>query len=495
MNDRINEKLQLVPHVPGVYEMRDMANHVIYIGKAKDLFKRLSSYFRKGNHDAKTIALVQRVVDFNYFVCKTENDALALEANLIRRHKPHYNVLLKDNKTFPYILVTDDKIEITRQLHKRGKYFGPYFNGIWASGIMDTIYDLFNVRGKCDPETIANIKRFLSGEDEFNAREVLEQKMNQAAELQQFELAIRYRNGMNFLDKFKERTIANVARNVNCDVFGCASTAQVFVVSVLTVRAGKIIGIQNFSNLNNSPKTDAEKLDEFIGQYYFENIRPTEVVTDAKVGYKKKLVDMANINAQEYAQTSIERIEQKHQFTHGACGELQNVLGFEHNIKRIECFDISHTGGEHVVGSMVVFIDGEVARKMYRKFKIRHTNDSDDYASIYEVLLRRLNRIGGTDESFRETPDLIIADGGKGQLSAAMLAVDNVDNPLSPESFPRDRIIGFTENNEVFLINRSDPIVLDKHSYALRLLCRVRDEAHRFANHYRKTLIKSKGMR
>jgi len=479
MIDKILEKLVLVPHMAGVYQMRDADSHVIYIGKAKDLYNRLSSYFRSGTHDTKTTAMLSRVVDFEYFICKSENDALGLEANLIKRHRPHYNILLKDNKTFPYIRIFGNKIEITRYLNKGGKYFGPYFNGIWASGLLDTLYDIFEVRGSADAETIDKIKGFLRGDKDFGAREILTQKMEQAAGLNQFELAIRYRNGLRFLDKLKERTITNVSRDVNCDVFACVSRADIFVVSVITVRAGKLIGVQNFASQNNSPKDDDGKLDEFIGQYYLDNVQPDEVITTAQKGYKKHLVDMAKQNAVEYIETSIEKINFKTQFTVGAVEELKQVLGMDVTPKKIECFDVSHMGGEGVVASMVTFIDGVAEKKLYRKFRIKHGMGNDDYLSLSEVLTRRLNRLGGVDPSFGTAPDLIIVDGGRGQLSAVL------EHPVMT--------IAFSENNEIFMTGR-DAIILDKRSYALRLLQRIRDEAHRFAVGYQ-TKVRKQNMR
>jgi len=463
--------------------MVDRNSHVIYIGKAKNLFNRLSTYFKSGTHDQKTTAMLSRVVDFEYFVCKTESDALGLEANLIKRHKPHYNVLLKDNKTFPYIRIIGSKIEITRHINKSGKFFGPYFNGIWASGLLDTLYDVFGVRddmGKSPVadatppfqkgELIENVKSFLRGDKDFGAREILTQKMQQASEMQQFELAIRYRNGLRFLDKLKERTITNVSRDVNCDVFACVSRVDIFVVSVITVRAGKLIGVQNFSAKDDSPKDDDGKLEEFIGQYYLDNVRPDQVITAAQKGYKKHLLDMASQNANEYLDTSIEKINFKTAFTMGACEELKTVLGISVTPKKIECFDISHMGGENVVASMVTFIDGVQEKKLYRKFRIKHGQGNDDYLSMHEVLNRRLNRLGGIDPSFGIAPDLIIVDGGKGQLSSVTNLTD----------IP---IIAFSENNEIF--TQSDQVIrLDKHSYALRLLQRIRDEAHRFAVGY-----------
>jgi len=441
--------------------MKNAQGHTIYIGKAKNLKSRLSSYFQK-SHDAKTQAMVSKIVDFEYFLTNTENDALALEANLINQHKPHYNILLKDNKSFPYILVTDKHIEITRK--PKGKAFGPYFNGIWASDLMDTLFDLFplvragknRLRGDC----LDDVKSFLSGTREFNARQTLTQRMNHAAALEQFEIAIRYRNGINFLDKLKERTITQVGKDLNIDVFANATSGEVIVFSVLNVRAGKLIGIQNFSETTS---IEDDPIDAFIRQYYLAHPKPDQVITDAKQGIKKKLLDMARANAQEFLETSIEKIQFLQEFTKGACVELGQILDIK-TPKRIECFDISHSHGEDIVASMVVFTDGIPDKKEYRKFKIRTHQTNDDYLSMKEVITRRLNR---TDWPL---PDLIVLDGGKGQLSA-------VNSPAP--------IIAFSENNEIFT---PSIISLPKKSYALRLLQRLRDEAHRFANDFRKVL-------
>jgi len=441
--------------------MRDKSGHVIYIGKAKDLKKRLSSYFVSKSHDGKVTAMLSKVVDFDYFVTKTENDALGLEANLIKKHKPHYNVLLKDNKTYPYILIAGDKIEITRKTNRKGKYFGPYFNGIWAKGLLDTIYDVFGVRDKADEEILDKVKSFLRGDNDYGAHEILAEKMEKAAEMSQFELAIRYRDGIRFLEKLKERTITNVARDLNADVFGTHTSGNIFAVSVITVRAGKLIGIQNFAN-----EGTLGDVHDFIAQYYLENPKIGETVTEAEKGHKRKLLDMANENAREYVETSIEKIEFKQQFTVGACEELAKELNLAKVPKRIECFDVSNLHGEETVASMVVFIDGRAEKKLYRRFKIRSHDGIDDYKSMQEVLRRRMQR---DDWGF---PDLIVVDGGKGQLGVVAGMFEN--------------IIAFSEKDEIVVPKNGEAIILPKRSYALRLLQRVRDEAHRFAIMYNK---------
>jgi len=503
----ISDKLGVLPEKPGVYLMKDSSGHIIYIGKAKDLSKRVSSYFRKGAHEAKVLAMAEKVADFDYYIAASEKDALGLEANLIKKHKPHYNILLKDNKQFPYIKIVAGKypyLEITRKITKGGKYFGPYFNGIRAGDFLRTITDIFPVRscttmakepclnyqiGSCPApcagkisvsdyaKVIEDIKKFLRGESDLGAREVLTNKMQNASDLQQYELAIRYRDGLRFLDKLKERTITQVGRDVNCDVFGYAGIAEIFAVSVITVRSGKLIGIQNFVNENKGIQTSDEMLSDFIAQYYLENPPPQEIVFDPQKGYKKKLYEMACENAKEYIETSIEEIKFKNQFTIGACEELAHSLGLVGTLKKIECYDISNLFGEETVASMVVFIDGRAERKLYRRFKIKSHTGIDDYKSIAEVLKRRLARLGDSDASFGTRPDLIIIDGGKGQLSSALEVIKDI---------PAISIA--KQNEEIFTPNSPNPIVLPKRSYALRLVQRIRDEAHRFAITYHRKL-------
>jgi len=514
------DKLIQVPQTSGVYLMRNAQSHIIYIGKAKNLRSRLGSYFKSGSHDEKTTLMISKVADFEYFVTPTENDALLLEANLINQHKPHYNILLKDNKSYPYIKVTSKSVEITRRISSRNferifeknldsdegvynskrpkkgrdlaerapKFFGPYFNGIWAKDLMDTLFDLFPLeragKNKLVPreDCLGDVKAFLRGDKEFGAREVLTRRMNAAAELEQFEIAIRYRNGINFLDKLKERTITQVGRDLNLDVFAHATSGDIVVFSVLTIRAGKLIGIQNYSEALG---LEDDILDAFIRQYYLAHPQPDQILLDAKIGIKRQLLDMARDNAREYLETSIERIKFKQEFTMGACHELGVILGIP-TPKKIECFDISHMHGTEVVASMVVFVNGVADKKLYRKFKIRHGMGNDDYLSMREVLSRRLARLSQPthDPSFSVPPDLIILDGGKGQLSAVM-SLFNGRSQTAPTIIALAK-----ENEEIFTPHSPDPIVLPKRSYALRLCMRIRDEAHRFANDYRRALTK-----
>jgi len=287
--------------------------------------------------------MLEKVSDFDWFVTRSELDALGLEANLVKRHQPHYNILLKDSKSFPYLRISTGDfpyMEVTRRVKGGGKYFGPYFNGIWAKELLDVIGDIFPMRtctrgvpkkpdipclnyqigrcmGVCNgtvskeeyAELVNRVGMFLRGEKEFGAREILEGKMMMAAAQQQFELAIKYRRDLEFLEKLKERTITQTARDLNCDVFAIVVRADVYVVSEITVRAGVLIGVQNFSGANPGVDCEEEMLESFLAQYYQDHVRPAEVITEAKAGIKKKLLEMARANAEAYLDTSVDKIK------------------------------------------------------------------------------------------------------------------------------------------------------------------------------------------
>lgn len=362
----IKEKLKKLPKDPGVYVMKDAAGTIIYIGKAKNLKNRVSSYFI-GAHDDKVTAMVAHIADLEWFVVNTENDALFLEANLIHKHQPKYNILLKDDKRFPYIRIDGADISVVRDNKGPGQHFGPYFNGIYVKCLMDIIRSVY----QNDPVKAAE---FLSGKRFDEVLAVLTNRMEKASAMQQFELAIAYRNVLYMVKRLQGR-------------------ARV--------------------------QTTAE---------------------DANV------------------------------FTLGACRELGEILGLAKTPRRIECYDISHTAGEFVVASMVVFVDGAADKSQYRRFRMRHGQGNNDFLSMNETLQRRLRH------KEWPKPDLIVIDGGKGQLNA----VDKI---------PGITFIALAKRFELVYTTTSDaPIVLPRHSYALRLLQRIRDEAHRFAITYHKKL-------
>ncbi|MCQ2382248.1 MAG: GIY-YIG nuclease family protein [Clostridia bacterium] len=363
----IKEKLKTLPKEPGVYVMKDVSGVIIYIGKAKNLKNRVSSYFI-GAHDAKVTAMVAHIADLEWFVVNTENDALFLEANLIHKHQPKYNILLKDDKKFPYIQITPDgKIQVVRTNKEEGQIYGPYFNGIYVKYLMDIIRSIYHN----DPVKAAE---FLAGKRYDEVVEVMTNRMQQASAMQQFELAIAYRNVLQMVNRLRNR-------------------ARV--------------------------QTTAE-----------------------------------DANA----------------FTLGACRELGEILKLKKTPRRIECYDISHTAGEYVVSSMVVFVDGVADKSQYRRFRIKHGQGNNDFLSMEETLTRRLKHHEWA------YPDVIVIDGGKGQLGA----VPKIDDITYISLAKRFELVYTTTQDE--------PVVLSHHSYALRLLQRIRDEAHRFAITYHKHL-------
>ncbi len=363
----IKEKLKTLPKDPGVYVMKDVSGTIIYIGKAKNLKNRVSSYFI-GAHDAKVTAMVAHIADLEWFTVNTENDALFLEANLIHKHQPKYNILLKDDKKFPYIQITPDgKIQVVRTNRGEGQIYGPYFNGIYVKYLMDIIRSIYHD----DPVKAAE---FLSGKCYDEVVEVMTNRMQQASAMQQFELAIAYRNVLQMVARLRNRTrIQTTAEDANA-------------------------------------------------------------------------------------------------FTLGACRELGEILKMRKTPRRIECYDISHTAGEYVVASMVVFVDGAADKSQYRRFRIKHGLGNNDFLSMHETLTRRLKHKEWT------YPDIIVIDGGKGQLGA----VPKLEGITYISLAKRFEL--------VFTTTQDEPVVLSHHSYALRLLQRIRDEAHRFAITYHKHL-------
>lgn len=363
----IKEKLKNLPKEPGVYVMKDITGTIIYIGKAKNLKNRVSSYFI-GAHDAKVTAMVTHIADLEWFVVNTENDALFLEANLINKHKPKYNILLKDDKKFPYIQITPTgEIQVVRSNRSEGQIYGPYFNGVCVKYLMDIIRSIY----QNDP---IKAGEFLAGKRYDEVTEIMTNRMQQASSMQQFELAIAYRNVLQMVARLRTRSrVQTTAEDANA-------------------------------------------------------------------------------------------------FTLGACRELGEVLGLTKTPRRIECYDISHTGGEYVVSSMVVFVDGVADKSQYRRFRIKHGQGNNDFLSMHETLTRRIRH------KEWDYPDIVVIDGGKGQLGA----VPKVDGITYISLAKRFEL--------VFTTTQDEPIVLSHHSYALRLLQRIRDEAHRFAITYHKHL-------
>lgn len=533
MKEVLESKIKLLPKSPGVYVMLDGDGVVIYVGKAKNLKNRVSQYFRNGLKTEKVAVMVQSVDDFYYVLTHTERDALSLENNLIKKYKPKYNILLKDDKSYPYIRV-DLKEEfprftVVRRIKKDGaKYFGPYMLNLSVSDVLEIIKSAYKIRPctknlskgckreclnyhlglclapcaqKCTREEyLVQVKQaidFLSGNDDQVER-VLKEKMLAFAEREEFEGALLIKERLLQLEKIKEKKITALNRYISADVISVKSDGLFSAISVLFVRNGKSMGVKNYSAETFSG-SDEEVLTEFLLRFYDENREiPDEIlveyaqeqaITDKirelsgkktaisvpEKGVKKELLSMASKNATDYLETYIDKIVKKHQIKDLALKRLKELLNLTKIPRRMECFDISHISGVDKVGAMVVFTNGEPDKNEYRRFKIKTVQGNDDFASLQEVLNRRLSKLGTEDEEKFSRPDLIVIDGGKGQLSS----VKEVFDELKIKGI--DLISLAEREEEIFTLDSDSSIKLEKSDQALKMLIRLRDEAHRFA--------------
>lgn len=527
----IQEKLKLLPDDPGVYIMLDKDGNVIYVGKARVLKNRVRQYFHSSLKTEKVAAMVANIADFYYIITKSEIDALSLENNLIKKYKPKYNILLKDDKTYPYIKVSVSEkfpsFTVTRKLKKGSRYFGPYMGGVRVRDVLEIVNMAYGVRTCYTPvgekpkkpclnyhihrcpapcahliseeeygERVKAAMRFLDG-DEGNVEALLKEKMNAYAEAEEFELAIDCRNKLEMLSKIALKRITALNRDINADVIAYVSNKLYSAVNILITRRGIMQGASTFAVENAS--SDGEALTSFISQYYASHQLPDELIVQdfaesalleeffrqtyskavsvltPKQGVRRQLLDMAENNASEYLEKAIDRIRHKEDMTVNACLHLQEELGLSRYPRRMECYDISNISGVDKVGSMVVFIDGEADRSQYRRFRIKTVEGADDFASLREVLRRRLAKLGTEEEEHFPKPDLVIIDGGKGQLSA----VKGIFDEAGVSGI--DLISLAKREEEVFTVGSREGILLDKRDYSLKMLQRIRDEAHRFA--------------
>ena len=537
----IEEKLKLLPSNPGVYIMLNGEGKVIYVGKAKNLKNRVRQYFHDSVKTQKVMAMVSNVADFSYVITPTEIDALSLENNLIKKHKPRYNVLLKDDKTYPYLRIDlkDDfpTLTVERRLKKDGaKYFGPFMGGISVRDVIYIANYAFNLRpcvkklnskpqkpclnyhiGKClspcaglvsKEEYAKSVKsaiEFLSGETDV-AERILKERMFTFSEREDFEQALKCRELLASLEKLKLTRLTSLNKFIDADVIAYKANGIYSVINMLIVRKGRMLGAKNFS-LTDYSSSDEEALSSFISGYYSDNIDiPSEIITTSepldvelletylkekagksvtilspKIGVKRQLLDMAEVNATEHLEIAVDRIKHKEDMTISACESLKNKLNLKNYPRRMECYDISNVSGVDKVGSMVVFIDGEADKKSYRRFKIKTFEGADDYRSHQEMMRRRLERLSTDIEKFPK-PDLIVIDGGKGQLSSVKEVFDEFNIT------DIDLIALAEREEEIFLIGNPNPILLEKRDYCLKMLQRLRDEAHRFAITYHRTL-------
>jgi len=526
-----------------VYLFRDGDGRVLYIGKAKSLRPRVRSYFQRGGDGrAQMSGLVERITDVEVIVTGTEVEALHVEQNLVKRHRPPFNIRLRDDKSFPYIAVTVEdeypRVMFTRERHRRGVvYFGPYANAKKVRETLDVLNRVFQYRpcegpqpgrhsgipcldyhierckapcvGYIDKEAyrevIDRVIEFLSGETRPILRE-LERRMHEASAGERFEEAARYRNRLFSIRHLAERQAADKRAVGTVDVFGIAIAGDRAAVQIFPLRDGKLVDRYGFHLENVEGQDTAAVLEAFCLEYYGSSpsVPPQLVVprdagdTSALAeflsdrrgsrvevrtperGEKRRLQELADQNALIAVESDLLQSEQRRLRRVEAQEELREALNLESLPIRIECYDISNIQAESPVGSMVVFQDGAPKKAHYRKFGVRELDGPDDFAAIEEVVSRRFARLtDGTaddyDESFAAMPNLVVIDGGKGQLSAALAAMQAYD-------LPRVAVISLAKREEeVFVPGRAEPIVLARDSAGLQLLQRIRDEAHRFA--------------
>jgi excinuclease ABC subunit C len=535
----VQEQLQNLPGKPGVYIFRDERGEPLYIGKAKSLRARVRSYFQHGGDGRAGIArMVERIADIELIVTGTEVEALHLEQNLVKRHRPPFNVRLRDDKSFPYIAVTVEdeypRVMFTRERHRRGVvYFGPYANAKKVRETLDVLNRVFPYRPCEGPKPgrhsgipcldyhierclapcvgyvskedyhaiIEQVIEFLSGDDR-PIRNELERKMKTAAAAERFEEAARYRNRLYAVQHLAERQGADRSRVGTIDVLGLAIDGDRAVVQVFPLRDGKLIDRYSFHLENVAEQDPPTVFEAFALEYYGsspsippELIVPPEVGdTDALAGFlserrgsrvtvrpaqrgeKARLSELASDNARLALESETAASESKRLRRIEALEELREALNLESLPLRIECYDISTAMGQETVGSMVVFEDAQPKKAHYRKFGIRDVDGIDDFAAMAQVISRRFGRLSDTDDQgFAREPNLVVIDGGKGQLSAALAAMQAYD-------LPRVAVIALAKRiEEVFVPGRTDPILLERTNAGLQLLQQIRDEAHRFA--------------
>jgi excinuclease ABC subunit C len=550
ISEKIQQILDTLPDKPGCYLMKDASGRIIYVGKAINLRNRVRSYFHStAQEDRKTRRLVHEIADIEWIVVGSELEALILEMNLIKRHKPQFNVRLKDDKRYPYIKVhwqdPFPKVTVTRQMNDDGgRYFGPY-TSVWAvHQTLDLLRKIFpyltcnrEITGQdsraclyydiklCTAPCIGAINRqdyrqiiddlckFLEGRTDPVVKR-LNEAMMQAAEDLQYEKAAAIRDQLQAIDKVVERQKVISSEQTDSDVIAMARDEGEACVQIFFIRSGKLIGREYFVLEGTEEENDAEILGEFVKQFYSQaafvpqrvllpteleeaqiinawlnNRKPGETVeiTVPHQALNKELVDMATENAVETLSALKTRWEADKNKQTAALAEIQEALGLSEPPNRIECYDISTTQGVASVGSMVVFEQGIPNKKLYRRFNIKNVLGQDDFASMEEVLNRRFRRWKAAHEepdqvgkkpdlAFSILPDLLIVDGGKGQLSRAIKILEEYN------LMDRVPVAGLAkQEEELFVPGKQESIYLERRSQGLYLVQRIRDEAHRFA--------------
>ena len=535
-SENIRKALAVLPEKPGVYLMHDAEGKVIYVGKAVVLKNRVRSYFRNlASHTPKVKAMVAKIAEIETIVTSSEVEALILECNLIKKYRPRYNISLKDDKTYPYLKVTvqEDfpRLLVTRRQSRDGaKYYGPYADAGAMHATVKLLRSMFPLRTcrKMNPDRPClnyHIKRCLApcagriGRSEYQQmiksvcmvldgrttelERDLKRAMQEAAENYAFEEAARLRDQLQAVERLNETQKAVTNNGGDMDIIGFGKDMTGLCLQIFFVRKGKLMGRDNFF-LEDADDTSDEVITAFIKQYYNEaTFVPHEIVVpylpeaaeqqlienwlaekaQRKVvlllpqrGVKKQLLELANTNAVKLLEERLRKGNLSLTSDVQAAEELQHILGVEHSLARMDCFDISHTQGTETVASMVVFRNGSPSKKDYRKYKIVSAEGKpDDFKSMKEVVYRRY-------KDYEDLPSLVIIDGGKGQLSSALEVIRGLGLAELP-------VVSLAEREEeIFIPHQSKSIVLDMDSAALKLIQRIRDEAHRFAITYHRKL-------
>ena len=549
MNPQLKElrkKAMSLPLEPGVYIMKNKSGNIIYIGKAVVLKNRVRQYFQSSrNKSPKIQKMVSQIERFEYIITDSELEALVLECNLIKEHRPKYNTMLKDDKAYPYIKLTSGeeypKLVFSRTMKKdKNRYFGPYTSAGAVKDTIELLQKLYKIRtcnrvlprdvGKERPCLNYHIKQcsapcqgYISKEeyglrikqvlDFFNGnhKEIIKgikEKMSVASEKMEFEEAMIYRDLIESVKQVSQKQKITNSDFEDRDVIACAMGEEFAIVQIFFVREGKLLGREHYHMKLVADETRAQVLSEFVKQYYGgtpfipKTIMLQEGIKDGKLieewlsaikqqkvsittpikGIKEKFVELAYKNAQIVLNQDMDKIKREYERTSGALNEIAKLLDLE-VLSRVEAFDISNISGVESVGSMVVYEDGKPKRNDYRKFKIKWVKGANDYASMYEVLKRRFERAQNADDKFAKYPDLIMMDGGKGQVNIALQVLSELKLNIPVCGMVKDdnhRTRGLYYNNI--------EIPIDRSSEGFKLITRIQDEAHRFAIEYHRQL-------
>ena len=536
------DKVKQVPTKPGVYFFKNEGGEIIYIGKAKHLRNRVKSYFQNSKHQsAKNISMIKRIADIEWIVVSSEVEALLTEANLIKKHQPHYNINLRDDKSFPYIRITKEpypRVFITREIIRDGsKYFGPYTDVRHLRRSLKAVHSIFPVRscdylinaksindkkvslcldyhikkcqGPCEGmvneidynKMIKQVIQFLQGRTK-DTELYIKSRMDKASSVMRFEDAGMYRDQLHAINKFKEQQRKVAADFEDRDVFALAKEEDYGIAVIVRIRNGRITSREEIS-LRNIDESEKIMMETIITRFYLESdFIPKEILLPTSPDNKDQLINwlkqkrsgaikllipqkgerakevrLAFQNAKLLLGEWLINRKKRMELVPKMINQLQDDLHMKVPPRKIEAFDISHLGGTNTVASMVSFIDGKPRKSLYRKFKVKTVDGIDDFASMREIVYRRYKRVKKESKSF---PDLILIDGGKGQLSMAVSALRELGLDYLP-------IVGLAKRlEEVFIPGSSDAQSIHKQSPGLILLRRIRDEAHRFAITFQK---------